>query len=277
MDNYDNIIAQGRYIFWLDDVTVLFKNKMYLKFLPTSDMSRIEQLNAMTRFCMYLLIIFLLFNKTTDFIYLPIIGLVFIIVLYYVYENDDNGKRKELLRMKKIEALQTEQISSDLNYVTDDLNDSNLTIDEKSSIEVGYYDSDNKLIINSDDKKATNEIKYSMDEMKLYENAKCRKPTKDNPFMNPSIDDFNKENTPIACNSNDNEINNDIDIKFNEDLYRDVDDVFDKKNSQRQFFTIAHNIPNDQEGFARWCYKFPENCKENQERCLRYEDLHMKY
>ena len=112
--------------------------------------------------------------------------------------------------------------------------------------------------------------------MRAYEKSICRKPTVDNPFMNPSVDDFNKENTPVACNADDEDIHNEIDKSFNADLYRDIGDVFNRKNSQRQFFTIAHNIPNDQEAFARWCYKFPATCKTNQERCLRYEDVRFK-
>lgn len=269
----DNIIEQERYIFWLDDISILVKNKNYLKFIPTSSMTRIEQLNSLSRFFLYLLIIFLLFDKTSNYIYLPIIGLIFIVILYFIYENDDNGKRKELLRMKRNENFDELTNNNEINYVLDNDVDS-LSSNENDDINVSYYDSNNKLIDKND--KKNDVVKYTLDEMKMYENARCRKPTKDNPFMNPTIDDFNKENTPIACNSDDKDINNDIDIKFNEDLYRDVDDVFDRKNSQRQFFTIAHNIPNDQEAFARWCYKFPKTCKEDQERCLRYEDLRTK-
>jgi hypothetical protein len=68
-----------------------------------------------------------------------------------------------------------------------------------------------------------------------------------------------------------------MEIKFNQDTYRDFEDVFNKKNSQRQFFTIAHNIPNDQEAFGRWLYKFPPTCKTDQTRCLKYQDLRTKY
>ena len=55
--NTNNIITPERYVFWLDDLTVLYNNQNYIKFVPTSDMSRIEQLNALTRFCIYLLIL----------------------------------------------------------------------------------------------------------------------------------------------------------------------------------------------------------------------------
>ena len=59
-------------------------------------------------------------------------------------------------------------------------------------------------------------------------------------------------------------------ILFNEDLYRDVTDVFGKNNSQRQYYTVPGNqVPNDQGSFAQWCYGTPPTCKEgNRAACL---------
>ena len=105
--NNTNSILPERYVFWLDDITVLYKNKNYIKFVPNGSMTRIEQLNALSRFCIYLLFILFLFDKTDEFMYIPIIGLIMIIVLYNVFESDDNGKRQELMRMKRRAALQT--------------------------------------------------------------------------------------------------------------------------------------------------------------------------
>jgi hypothetical protein len=94
---------------------------------------------------------------------------------------------------------------------------------------------------------------------------KCRVPTKNNPFMNPKITDYNTKNdTSEACLSYNNKgVQKNIDNKFNEDLYRDVNDIFGKNNSQRQFFSVpGRSIPNDQGGFARWLYGTPPTCKE---------------
>jgi hypothetical protein len=78
-----------------------------------------------------------------------------------------------------------------------------------------------------------------------------------------------------ACNSNDPEIKKEMDNYFNNNLYRDVDDVFGKMNSQRQFFTMPWTtIPPDENGdFKNWLYNNPRTCKETQEACYRYEDL----
>ena len=103
--------------------------------------------------------------------------------------------------------------------------------------------------------------------------TECRVPTKDNPFMNPSISDYgtNVPPPPKSCPSyNNTGVQRRVEELFNEDLYRDVNDVFGKNNSQRQFYTVPGNrVPNDQGSFAQWCYGTPPTCKEgNKIACL---------
>jgi hypothetical protein len=90
----------------------------------------------------------------------------------------------------------------------------------------------------------------------------CRLPTKNNPFMNPSI--YGDKNDIEPCPSYNNKgIQREIESKFNEDLFRDVTDIFGKNNSQRQFYSVPGKThPNDQENFAKWLYKTPPTCKE---------------
>jgi hypothetical protein len=298
-------ISPERYIFWLDDLSVLYKNNGYTQFVPTSNMTRVEQLNALTRFFLYTIIIFYILGEPNEWMYIPIIGIIFCIVLYNVFEVDEKGKKEELIRMKRkiiVERMENEELQyPDVNYRIYQVNDDGEIVtkdidrDQKQNdlesaslpgssdhdIEAGYYDSDGKLQYGQYNDpftaKPTDDIKYTLDEIRAYERAKCKKPTLDNPSMNQSLDDFNKEAVPVACNADIPDIAKDQELKFNASIYRDIEDVFDNKNSQRQFFTVPHNIPNDQEAFARWCYKFPTTCKTDQERCLRYEDLRTKY
>lgn len=300
----NDVISPDRYVFWMDDVKVLYNDENYSKFFPTYTMTRVEQLNALSRFFIYLGIILLLIDSSNEFIYIPLIGIIMCIILYNIFELDEKGKRMELLRMRRRKETMNTQ-GNDINYRTYQIDDDGeiVTVDidaEESQnykdvsfgepltdydLETGYYDSNGKLQVGkynppvqSLKKRAEVEnIKYSLDEMRIYNSSRCRRPTSDNPFMNSSEDDFNKDDIPVACNADDEDINDDIQVKFNRNMYRDIEDVFDVKNSQRQFYTVAHNIPNDMESFARWCYKFPANCKTNQERCLRYEDLRTKY
>ena len=93
----------------------------------------------------------------------------------------------------------------------------------------------------------------------------CKIPSSNNPFMNPEIYDYNTTNNDFeSCDSYNNKgIQREIDKHFNNDLYRDVNDIFGKSNSQRQFYTVPGNsIPNDQDTFAKWLYARPKSCKE---------------
>lgn len=100
----------------------------------------------------------------------------------------------------------------------------------------------------------------------------CRIPTKNNPFMNPALVDYGSGiSKPKSCPSYNNVgVQKRIDDIFNEDLYRDVTDVFGKSNSQRQFYTVpGSQVPNDQGSFAQWLYGTPPTCKEgNRVACL---------
>ena len=103
--------------------------------------------------------------------------------------------------------------------------------------------------------------------------TECRIPKKDNPFMNPTLSDYgnNKLPEPKSCPSYNNVgVQRRVEELFNEDLYRDVNDIFGKNNSQRQFYTVPGNqIPNDQHSFANWLYGTPSTCKEgNRIACL---------
>ena len=93
-------------------------------------------------------------------------------------------------------------------------------------------------------------------------------PTLDNPFMNIQFDDYIKNPIRESLNKLNNyknpKLNNLIEQKFNYNLYKDVSDIFDKNNSQRQFYTVpVTTIPNEQTLFAKWLYSTPPTCKEN--------------
>ena len=61
---------------------------------------------------------------------------------------------------------------------------------------------------------------------------------------------------------------------FNENLYKNAEDLFEKKNSERQFYTVpATTVPNDQIKFAEWLWKEADTCKYNGIQCLEYEDI----
>ena len=106
----------------------------------------------------------------------------------------------------------------------------------------------------------------------------CKIPTRKNPFMNPTFEDYETGNLKKACNSYDNPIIRNMEEEyFNSGLYREQTDIFGKANSFREFYTMPVNsIVNDSVKFAEWCYKTPPTCREgNAIQC--YADLHNHY
>jgi len=99
-------------------------------------------------------------------------------------------------------------------------------------------------------------------------------PTKNNPFMNPLWTDIEENPNRIAYSDSSSHQNKNvqkkINNKFNINLYRDLSDVFQKENSQRQYYTVSSTtIPNNQKKFANWLYSTPQTCKEgNGNQCV---------
>jgi hypothetical protein len=254
---------EEKYKFWTSDPYVLINNKKYLEFLPKLNMTRAEQLNAITRFCIYTLILALILNKNEMWIQFPIIVIIGVVVLYYLFKND---------KLSKINM--SEKDIEEAEY-----NENNDFEPDKVIIESGYYDPNNNLNIGkytkATDKKK--KVTFKLDDYTKYEKARCKMPTKHNPFMNSLLNNITTdEDPPVACNSDDDNINEKITDCFNEKLFRDLSDTFDRENSQRQFYTVPRTNPNDQTEFAKWAYAGNRNCKTEQGDCLRYEDVRFK-
>jgi len=105
----------------------------------------------------------------------------------------------------------------------------------------------------------------------ILNKIKCQKPDINNPYMNVLVTQ-DEERLP-ACDSRDEEVSKLTDKYYKFNLYQNGEDIFDKKNMERQFYTMpSSTIPNDQNQFVNWLYKNESNCKTNTEMCLPYED-----
>jgi hypothetical protein len=276
-----------KYLFWLDNIEILYKDNQYLNFIPSQSMTKVEQLNSITRFCIYYIVLLLLFNKSVTMIYFPIFIIILIILLYKIYDIDESGKLTELKKNikndesfenikndKSFENYKNEEGFENSKYDEDDINDIKL--------ETGYNDFNGKIQINSLNKipkyeRIKKPLPYSYDKYDEFKKNTCQRPTVDNPFMNPLINDYGTKNTTVACNVDDAEIDLSIKDNFNKNLYRDIGSVWERENSQRLFYTIPNTqIPNQQTEFAEWLYKTPYTCKEDQHTCLKYEDIRFK-
>lgn len=97
---------------------------------------------------------------------------------------------------------------------------------------------------------------------------KCTKPTSENPFGNVLMHEYqDNPQRPPACDST--LVDREVKDAFFNDFIQDPFDVFNRKHSQRQFFSTANTtIPNDQSSFAQWLYgNSGTTCKENAIMC----------
>lgn len=124
--------------------------------------------------------------------------------------------------------------------------------------------------------------KERFEEEKVIKSAMKNKkvaPTINNPFMNTTMEDY-RNNPKKEASENyyqDTEdakkIREDIEEKFNFNLYQSLDDVYDKKNSQRQFYTTPNTaIPSDQDKYLKFLYGKMDSCKTNGENCKLPDD-----
>jgi hypothetical protein len=106
------------------------------------------------------------------------------------------------------------------------------------------------------------------------------KPTLNNPMMNTLMTDYvdnpNKKQAPkyFMDTKEAESLRNDIKEKLNHDLYLGIDDVYEKNNSQRQFYTTPNTtIPSDQDAYLKFMYPNMSSCKSNTQECKINEDL----
>ena len=154
-------MTNDRNLFWLDEPSILYRNKNYLNFFPQYEMTRVEQLNAITRFCIYSILLLIIFGRNEKWIYIPIIIIILVVIFYNIYLMDPQGREKELYRQKG-ERFESNDIS---------LNDNGLDYD----LESGFYDSDDKLHLGQEytatTKNPYKKIDYDLNEMLDYQKA----------------------------------------------------------------------------------------------------------
>lgn len=188
-------------IWYKDPVGFLAENNV-ARFLPSTDMNFVEQLNALLRFSVYFSIIVYILKQDVNVFFVPIFMALFTACIYAVDQKNKVSEDEVLERM----GLRRERSNG---------------------------------------------------------NRLCAKPTDHNPFMNVLMSDYAENpKRPSACTLS-GSTKQEIKKKFDRSLYRDVDDVFHKKASDRQFYTMpSTTIPNDSMSYARWLYQTHPTCKE---------------
>lgn len=236
---------------WVNDFKILFRSDRAMEFFPIKEQTHEERVNAIMRLSLYISVLLSVYNSNVKYFSIFVFFMAFTFVVYRHHPEMNNEKKLETVGDKLQQKLIDETSHPKLNNFTPTLG-------------LGIEKLENETRGEASDK--------------------CTKPTIANPFGNFTMADMmtfdekgNIVDRPPACDPNDPEIKKMIDESFNNNLYRDVSDVFGKTSSQRNYYTMPWTtIINDQEKFQRWLYLSPKTCKEDSENCLQYEDLRSK-
>jgi hypothetical protein len=118
------------------------------------------------------------------------------------------------------------------------------------------YERDRKEMYSKDDKAGTRYNKHTK--------TACTLPSKNNPFANILVSDYKyNPNRKPGCDISKPKIKKRVNTFFNHNLYRDVDDIWHRKSSSRNFYQMPiQTIPNQQTEFAQWLYGRGRTCKQ---------------
>ncbi|ABT14958.1 hypothetical protein NY2A_B559L [Paramecium bursaria Chlorella virus NY2A] len=101
----------------------------------------------------------------------------------------------------------------------------------------------------------------------------CSKSSTNNPFSNATVGALlDNEARPPACSYDDPSMANAMRKNFNKGLFKNLDDVYELENSQRQFYTmpVTTSAP-DTIAFGQFLYGGKSTtCKEDPSKCMPY-------
>jgi hypothetical protein len=236
--------------FWADDFGILFKVNKLGEFLPMNNMSIIQKLNAIQRCSIYFTVFHYLLKKNSNILFIPIVVSILTYV-FYINNAENKNKNKNNSQLMNI----VEKLSNKLLGGKDGVKD---LVKDNPLFESSIYNDNNWKNNDLTEDFIPERIRDT------YEGSDCKLPSVDNPFGNVMLGDIGNPKFKKACSSyNNNMIKRDMKKDFEEGLFMDVNDVYSKHNSQRQFYTMPNtDVVNDQGGFARWCYLTPPTCKE---------------
>ena len=222
--------------FWLNEPTILFNKKHITEIWPNPNMSNMEKLNAISRFVIIASLLGYLITLNMGIIFVGIITLAVIAILYHVQSNKIIADEKAKELPPKIKESFTNAIL--YNEVKDDYTSPK----------------ENNPMMNV----LLPEISY-------------------NPTRNEAAPAFNSE---VEKNINNSTKDYVVDSSFSDEstkqkeyikrkLFSDLGDSYTFDYSMRNFYTNPNTtIPNDQEGFANFCFGDMISAKEGNEFAL---------
>ena len=224
--------------FWLNEPTILFDKKQITEIWPNPNMSNMEKLNAISRFVIIASLLGYLITLNIGIIFVGIVTLAVIAILYHVQSNKAKTDEKAKELPPKIKESFINSNSVLYNEVKDDYTNPK----------------ENNPMMNV----LLPEISY-------------------NPTRNEAAPAFNAE---VEKNINNSTKDYVVDTTFSDEsakqkeyikrkLFSDLGDSYTFDYSMRNFYTNPNTtIPNDQEGFANFCFGDMISAKEGNEFAL---------
>lgn len=185
-------------------------------------------LNSLARFCIYLGLALFLITRKPIYFGIPVLGAIFAVALYY--------------GMKGQGVLREGSMPGTPNF-------------DRPTFKEGF---ENQRLIEG----TAAADKVVEDIIGTYGRTV---PSQPNPFMNVLINEISEYPTkPPAKFSISSDIKSQLDTQFENKVYADPGDVWNRSQSQREFYTMpSTSIPNDRESYQNWLYRTPgKTCKE---------------
>lgn len=86
-------------LFWLNNPMILIDPKRLNEFFPHPYMTKVEQLNAVTRFTIYLAILLTMIKLNVNYMYIAITGFL---ITFFIYHNNSELKNSENLEKYEV-------------------------------------------------------------------------------------------------------------------------------------------------------------------------------
>lgn len=240
--------------YWFNDLNQLIDYNKLDRFIPKNDMTYKEKTNSIVRLSVYVGIILSILTSNYLYLYVPLGMMLFSYVMYLLkkVDNESNEKIKDALNKSNINVS--------------DVDKDHLTISEKFGNNFKTNDG-----LNYDEIR-----RQKQSEQNTFLNKKCVNPSKNNPFMNPGP--MTPRDIGPPCSPLNEENQKIIEKNFNVGLFKDANDIFNKRNGFRQFYTVPGNtFPNNRDTFMKWCYSRPKTCKEgNGNQCVANNEYKLR-
>lgn len=221
--------------FWSEDPNILVKPIYMTEFFPTDEMSFHQKLNAITRTVIVLALVSYLFTRNSRIISIAVMTTLAIFLLYYV-------RSKETKERCNRKTRKTEGFSNDAHTELDE-------IARRSRL----YNYQGPIV----------DVKGNFDETFDI-------PKPDNPLSNVLLTDYDynpkkKPAPPAFTQAGGADITentkkmvqelNSTQPEIAKKLYNDINSNLELEQSLRQFYSTSNTtIPNNQSGFAEFCY-----------------------